>query len=131
MRACPYHHEEPVWRYARNCTMARKVRCFMFTGCSHAEAMAGARRVFQVTECAAFAKQWNEHAEQLFAQCTAGARWTDIERTAFRARLWPAPKPVIPSALFDRNREETPAFRHSVEPVDPHHYAPEDDPLSE
>lgn len=150
MKACPYCSEEPIWRPARNCTNTRSnalkekrrvasepytladsisVQCFMFCGCSHAErfgALANSavdlkrKRVFPSAECEDFAVTWDAHAEKLFADYTA--RYTDIQRTAFRARLWPVPFKAPQTQLFDRNNNEQP-FRHSCEPEEIHPFA--------
>ena len=121
MKACPRCSEPPQWHFASNVSRARKVICFAFVGCTHAADFRGS--VFYVTpdkERGAFEEKWDAHAESMFAVYTA--RWTDEQRVAFRARLWPAPVPVIPAALFvsavGGNEVAAPAFRHSVEASD-------------
>jgi hypothetical protein len=121
MKSCPHCAEPPGWHFASNVSRARKVVCFAFVGCKHANDFRGA--VFYVTpdkERAAFEDKWDAHAESMFALYTA--RWTDAERVSFRARLWPEPVPVVPAVLFvsevGGNEAPAPAFRHAVEAND-------------
>jgi hypothetical protein len=121
MKACPRCNHPPTWHFCSNVSRARNVICFTFVGCSHAEDFRGA--VFYVTpekERGAFEEKWDAHAESMFTAYTA--RWSDAERTAFCARLWPAPVPVIPAVLIvsaiGGNEVVAPAFRHRVEASD-------------
>lgn len=121
VKSCPICTQEPAWYYARNCTMTRKVRCFILCGCPHAEAFGSlsekVKRIVTQPELAQVENDWDAHAEKLFVGYTD--RWTDPQRTAFRARLWPEP---VKAELFDRNHDELPAypFRHNVEAVEVH-----------
>ena len=81
--------------------MTRRATHWVFDGCHHARAFAGRAVVFVPNaERGAFEAKWDAHAEALFAAYTA--RWTDAQRDAYRARLWPVPPPVVPSVLFQR-----------------------------
>lgn len=123
MKFCPHCHIEPSWHYASNTTARENrnepnrnhwVNWFIFApGCAHAFHFGLKRNlVTRVIPCAdqpAIEAEWDAHAEELFAAYTA--RWTNAERTAFRAKLWPAPLPVMPTELFtNTSHEEEPAF---------------------
>lgn len=116
MKACPRCAQSPHWHYARNVSQTRKVDHFSFAGCLHAEAFAHTLGLVPAKERGAVEARWDAHAEAMFADYTA--RWSQPQRVAFRARLWPAPVPVVPYELFDRNKDEAPRFRHACDPRD-------------
>lgn len=101
---------EPGWHFARNTTwkINDKRNYFLAVGCTHFESrMILSHAALSEDERPAFEAKWTEAAELLFIGHTAS--WTEAQRVAYRAKLWPAPPPVIPDELFDRNREEEPA----------------------
>lgn len=124
MKACPYCQEPPGWFYARNVSMTRRTPHFVLCGCPHAERFGSVdtklKHFVADADRAAWEAKWDEHAEKLFAEYTA--RWTDEQRTSFRARIWPKPPP--PTELFNRNNDEAPNVAY-------HGYAPDEDPFAQ
>ena len=98
MKSCPHCAEIPGWHFMRNVSRTRRVDCFLFTtGCAHTADFSKSLGIVESADRAAVEQRWDAHAESLFTTYTA--RWTDIQRTSFRARLWPMPPPVIPTEL--------------------------------
>jgi len=81
-------------------------------------------------ESHAVESQWDEFAEKLFAEYSA--HWTEPQRVAYRARIWPAitlpvvgyEAPQTETAPEPRPKRET---KPRPEPVPPKHFSEPDD----
>jgi len=114
VKACPKCSYQPSWHYCRNVSYAKKELHFTFVGCKHVDDFTGSALKFPVVsdfDRPAYEARWDAKAEELFADYTA--QWPETTRISFRARLWPAPLPVIQPALLDHIRTTAPAAKQA------------------
>lgn len=117
MKKCPFCQHAPHWHFARNVSASRRVRHFIFAACcERGELFPRNLAPVAIEECAKVETEWDSFCETLFAVYTS--RWTEPQRIAYRARIWPSVVVVPPSELFRREvgGEEVPAARHFSEP---------------
>lgn len=83
--------ERPIWRYARHTSAARKVSCFIWTGCVHAAQVASyAAFVSDPVDWERIQQAWADLAAKLFTERTAS--WTDAARDRFRRAISDRPE---------------------------------------
>lgn len=103
MKICPICLDAPAWHYCRNVSAREKEDKFIFASCRHGKAI-GDRAAFVATaERAAVESEWDEVVVLLFDSYTQN--WTEEERVAFRANIWPNPE-TIPYVARPEIREE-------------------------
>lgn len=116
MKCCPRCGTVPHYHYSSNVTARQNrevenrnhwTRYFMWSGNRpHADDFGKTLGVVPEGDQAAISDRWDAHAEQLFTAYTA--TWSEVQRTAFRARIWPKPPP--PVELFNRYHDEEPTL---------------------
>lgn len=95
MLQCPQCLQTPAWHYCRNVSVKHKVDHYLFTpSCRHSEQFQRVKGFVLGKDRAATESEWDKLAENIFVSYTAS--WTEIERTLFKARIWPAPELVFP-----------------------------------
>ncbi len=104
MKTCPHCNEAPQWYPSRLVSLREKRDFYMLRGCCHLDALFHHKWPAIAHEDRSEAEgKWDAEAERLFALYTA--RWDDIARARFREKLWPTPRPFVPTELFDARNE--------------------------
>lgn len=93
MRCCPICREAPQWHYCRNVTWREKKENHfsLAPACQHQIRFCAGVGIVADSLRSLKEAQWDQEAEKQFAEYTS--TWTDVQRTAFRAEIWP-PKPA-------------------------------------
>lgn len=90
MLRCPVCQDAPSWHFQCNTSWREKRDLFRFMpACLHGEALAKEVGVVASADRAAVEARWDDFAAKLFDKYTE--RWTEPQRVAYRAKLYPPP----------------------------------------
>ena len=93
-KICPICREEFSWHFCRSTTYTKNDgvnRFCVAPSCRHISSFAKDIGIIEDSIRSLWEARWDVEAERMFSEYTK--RWTDTERTSFRAQIWP-PKPV-------------------------------------